>query len=51
MCLKELVQPRSQGPLLLGPRGEKEDPGDEVGTRADKTLKSPALKITTAHLF
>ena len=45
------MQPRSQGPLLLGPRGEREDPGDEVGTRADKTLRSSALKITIAHLF
>ena len=45
------MQPRSQGPLLLGPRCETEDPKHEVGTRADKTLRPSALKITIAHLF
>ena len=48
---KEPVQLLSQGPLEVGPRGQREDPGDEDGTRADKTLKSSALKITIAHLF
>ena len=33
-------QPRSQGPLLLGPRGERgEDPLNEVGIRMYKLIR------------